>query len=169
MDFDASPIAPDEWCPAVIVRPKVLRTFSPSAVAVRLCAVMFVVLSTYNPSGASYVHWLQDRWPEDWMLLVPVAVVYGFVYFFLAQTTVRALHAIGIGLTIAVLGSLVWVLVDVGVLVLSGLGDVATLASLYVRSVADGGHVLDADLDPAHRAGDRRCSRPCVVVEMFRP
>lgn len=111
----------------MIVRPKVLRTFSPSAVAVRLCVALFVVLSTYNPSGASYVHWLQDRWPEDWMLLLPVAVVYGFVYFFLAQTTVRALHLVGIGLTIAVLGSIVWVLVDVGVLVLTGPGDVATL------------------------------------------
>lgn len=119
----------------MIVKPKVLRTFSPSAVAVRLCAVMFVVLSTYNPSGASYVHWLQDRWPEDWMLLLPVAVVYGFVYFFLAQTTVRALHAIGIGLTIAVLGSLVWVLVDVGVLALSGFGDVATLALYMVGAL----------------------------------
>ena len=61
------------------------------------------------------------------MLLLPIAVVYGFVYFFLAQTTVRALHVIGIGLTVAVLGSIVWVLVDIGVLVLSGPGDFATL------------------------------------------
>ena len=111
----------------MIVRPPILRTFSPSAVAVRLCVALFAVLSTYNPSGASYVHWLLDRWPQDWMLLVPVAVVYGFVYYFLARTTLRALRLVGIGLTIAVLGSIVWVLLDLGVLVISGPGDVATL------------------------------------------
>lgn len=118
----------------MIVRPPILRTFSVSAIAVRLCVALFVVLSTYNPSGASYLHWLQERWPEDWMLLVPIAVVYGFVYFFLAQTTIRALHLVGIGLTIAVLGAIVWVLLDLGVLVISGLGDIATLL-LYMFGV----------------------------------
>lgn len=111
----------------MIVRPPILRTFSPSAVAVRVCVALFIVLSTYNPSGASYVHWVLDRWPQDWMLLVPIALVYGAVYFFLARTTVRALRVIGIGLTIALLGSIVWLLLDLGVLVLSGPADVATL------------------------------------------
>lgn len=61
------------------------------------------------------------------MLLVPIAVVYGFVYYFLIRTALRALRPAGIGLTIAVLGSSVWVLLDLGVLVISGPGDVATL------------------------------------------
>lgn len=115
----------------MIVRRPSLRTFGPSAVAIRLCVALFAVLSTYNPSGASYVHWLLDRWPQDWMLQVPVAVVYGFVYYFLARTTLRALRLVGVGLTIAVLGSIVWVLLDLGVLVISGPGDVATL-TLYM-------------------------------------
>jgi hypothetical protein len=111
----------------VIVRPAIPRTFSPSAVAVRLCVTLFAVLSTYNPSGASYVHWLLDRWPQDWMLLLPVAVAYASVYYILIRATLRALRPAGIGLTIAVLGSIVWVLLDLGVLVISGPGHVATL------------------------------------------
>ena len=117
----------DESCPDVIVRPRILRTFGPSAVALRLCVALFAVLSTYNPSGASYVHWLLDRWPQDWMLLVPVAVIYGFVYYILIRSTLRALRLAGIGLTLALLGTIVWVVLDLGVLVISGPGDVATL------------------------------------------
>jgi hypothetical protein len=111
----------------VIVQPPIPRTFGPSAAAARLCVALFAVLSTYNPSGASYVHWLLDRWPQDWMLQVPVAVVYGFIYYFLIRAALRALRPAGIGLTIAVLGSIVWVLLDLGALVISGPGDVATL------------------------------------------
>ena len=118
---------PNERCPTCDRPAGDPAYVSASAVAARLCVALFAVLSMYNPSGVSYVHWLLDRWPQDWMLQVPIAAVYGFVYYFLIRAALRALRPAGIGLTIAVLGSAVWVLLDLGVLVISGPGDVATL------------------------------------------
>lgn len=112
-------------------KPKKLRQFTVTSFLIRLVATLFVVLSTYNPSGFSYVHWLLQGRPGDALLQIAVAIVYVVAYYVFLMTTLRALHVSGIVLTVALLASLVWVLIDMGAIALTGIGDVASIA-LYM-------------------------------------
>ncbi len=80
----------------------------------RLLGPLFLVLSTYNPSGGSLWHWTRAAWPEDWLLLLPVILGYLIVYVLALRITYRSLRVPGIGLTIAMIGSVVWVAVYSG-------------------------------------------------------
>lgn len=113
------------------VKPKKLRSFTLTSFLIRLTATLFVVLSTYNPSGHSYVHWLASSWPRDWLLQGAAGIVYVVVYYLFFMTTIRSLHVTGIVLTTALLASLVWVMLDLGIVVLTGIGDFASIA-LYI-------------------------------------
>lgn len=113
------------------VKPKKLRSFTLTSFLIRLTATLFVVLSTYNPSGHSYVHWLATRWPEDWLLQGAAGILYGLAYYLFFMTTLRSIHVTGIVLMIALLASVVWVMLDFGLISLTGVGDFATIA-LYI-------------------------------------
>lgn len=115
-------------------RPKKLRQFRLLSFLIRVCATLFVVLSTYNPSGVSYVHWLSRAWPQDWLLQVPVGVVYLLVYYILIRTTVRAIRITGIVLVTALLASAVWVMMDAGIIAIRDVDDLATIL-LYMLGV----------------------------------
>lgn len=92
------------------------RNFSPAMFFVRLFGVLFFVTSTYNFSGYSLWHWIQRSWPEQWMLILPVAFVEVVILVLLARTTLRSLRPAGIALTVALMGSAVWVLADNGLI-----------------------------------------------------
>lgn len=90
-----------------------------------------MVLSTYNPTGWSFIHWVRSDWPGDWMLQVPCLAFYVLGYTLLFRALFRSLRLGGIGLAVALEGALVWVLADAGLVALDGAGDLATVA-LYM-------------------------------------
>jgi hypothetical protein len=111
----------------VRARPKKLRQFRTISFLIRACATLFLVMSTYNPTGTSYVHWLEASWPEDWLLQSAAAIGYVIVYTLLLRTTVRAMRLTGIALVTALLAAFVWVLLDAGVLSIDGPDDLAII------------------------------------------
>ena len=106
------------------------RRFDFWAFLIRFCAALFIVFSTYNPSGFSYYHWVVDTWPRDWLLQVPILPLYLVAYGLLLRATFRGLRPIGIILTIALMGAMGWLLIDMGLIRLASLGDLGLL-SLY--------------------------------------
>jgi hypothetical protein len=118
----------------VRARPKKLRQFRVLSFLIRTCATLFLAFSTYNPSGISYVHWLEASWPEDWPLQTAVAIAYVIVYALLLRTTVRAIRITGIALVTALLGAMVWVLIDAGVVTIEGVDDLAIIL-LYMFGI----------------------------------
>jgi hypothetical protein len=111
------------------------RNFRPSMFLTRLFGVLFVIFSTYNPTGWSLLHWLANAWPRDWTLLVPIGVLYAVIYFLLIRAAYRSLRPSGIALAIALLGSIVWVLVDAGIVPLDSAGDLGVVL-LYMAGGA---------------------------------
>jgi hypothetical protein len=93
----------------------------------RLFGVLFVVFSTYNPSGWSIWHWFENAWPRDWTLLLPLALLYVVAYILLTLAAYRALRPSGIALALSFIGSVVWVLVDAGLVPLKEEGDFAII------------------------------------------
>jgi hypothetical protein len=89
----------------------------------RLFGVLFMVFSTYNPTGWSLWHWFGTGWPRDWTLLLPLSAAYLVAYVIIVRAAYRSLRPSGMALTIALIGSIVWVLVDAGVVPLENAGN----------------------------------------------
>jgi len=107
------------------------RNFGWSMFLTRLFGSLFLVLSTYNPSGWSLWHWTAVGWPHEWMLLLPLILTYLVVYVLVLRITYRSLRFPGIGLTVALIGSFVWVLVTAGIVPLADAGDLGIIV-LYM-------------------------------------
>ena len=84
----------------------------------RLVAALILVLLTYNPTGESAYHWVvaaigDKAFGAIHLLLVALLLVGWSVYWI---ATWRALGTLGVVLAALVLGSLIWLLFDIGLL-----------------------------------------------------
>ena len=93
----------------------------------RLVASLFLVLVSYNPSGYSYWHWLRAAMNAEPSTLGPEHFVAGVLlligWVILLAATQRSLGFFGLMLGGALLGGVVWLLIDIGIL------SVATVSS----------------------------------------
>ncbi|MCK5359885.1 MAG: hypothetical protein KAJ95_04620 [Gammaproteobacteria bacterium] len=86
---------------------------------IRLVAAMFLVFASYNPSGYSWFHWISnaaDRF-DPVILFTGVVLTIGWVIYL--RATARSLGMFGVILALAFVVSLIWVMVDFGLLSLS--------------------------------------------------
>jgi hypothetical protein len=84
----------------------------------RFIAALALVLLTYNPSGKSAYHWVSTAIADSVFgplhLLLIALLLIGWVVYWIA--TWRALGTLGVGLAALVLGAIIWLLVDIGLL-----------------------------------------------------
>ena len=84
----------------------------------RLVAALFLVLLTYNPSGHSAYHWITSAISDSAFgplhLLLVALLLIGWVIYWIA--TWRALGTLGVALAALVLGAVIWLLFDIGLL-----------------------------------------------------
>lgn len=83
----------------------------PLAILVRMLAVLFLVMGTYNPSGYSYWHWVVDGPSGYWVAKLFVLFVIVSGYLVSGYATIRSLgFYLGIPFTavILTLGWLAW-------------------------------------------------------------
>jgi hypothetical protein len=89
----------------------------------RLGLTLVLVLATYNPTRYSYVNWIRESMAGEGLeaahFLVGVVLLIGWVV--LVSATLNAMGGLGLALGVALLGTLVWFLVDIGVLSGSGM------------------------------------------------
>lgn len=83
-------------------------------------AVAFVLLAaTFNPTRYNYISWVERNFAEE----MPVALLLGLLllvgYIIYLRATLRSIGGFGMFLVLAIVGSLVWVLYDYGLLTLS--------------------------------------------------
>jgi hypothetical protein len=109
--------------------------FNAASVAIRFAVALVLVFATYNPSGWSYVHWAIQPLPEFSPLkgLVGVVLVIGYTMF--VRATGRSLGLLGVLLTAAFFGLLVWLIVDVGILPLDSVEAVTWVVLFILASV----------------------------------
>jgi len=84
----------------------------------RFVAALVLVIVTYNPSGKSAFHWIgsaiaaSDFGPVHLILLAVLTI--GWVVYWVA--TWRALGSLGVTLAVVLLGAIIWLLFDIGLL-----------------------------------------------------
>ncbi len=77
--------------------------------------VAFVLLAaTFNPTEWNYARWAQANWGDQ----MPLVVLFGLLllvgYIIYLRATLRSIGAFGMGLVLAIVAALLWVLYDFG-------------------------------------------------------
>jgi hypothetical protein len=85
-------------------------------VIIRIVVSIALVLLTYNPSGYSFVHWVLDDLSSFDAVKAFVGVVLVAAWVVFVRTTRTSLGTLGILLSALLLGTLVWLLFDLGLL-----------------------------------------------------
>lgn len=85
---------------------------------VRFIGALVLVLVTYNPSGQSAYHWISSAIAESafgplHLILVAILLI-GWVIYWIASW--RALGVLGVVLAGVLLGAVIWLLIDIGLL-----------------------------------------------------
>jgi hypothetical protein len=92
----------------------------------RLLFTLAVVMLTFNPTGYSYVHWLNGSWSASPNTLGPEHAVAGIALFggwlIVVTATQRALGSLGLLVLAAFLAALVWWLFDAHWLTMASAG-----------------------------------------------
>jgi Family of unknown function (DUF6524) len=96
--------------------------FSVGSFFLRAAFALALVLLTYNPSGYSYVHMLQDGFPK----ITPLEAICGIVlligWFVYLSATLRSIGVPGMLLAFALFAALIWLIVSWGWVTLSDTG-----------------------------------------------
>ena len=94
------------------------RDFNGMSFAWRLVASLILVVTTYNPSGYSYLHWLSNSMRDGRLgpehFVAGVLVIIGWVILLVAAQ--RSLGTWGMILGAALIGGFIWWLTDFGIL-----------------------------------------------------
>jgi hypothetical protein len=101
----------------------------------RWLATMFLVLATYNPSGYSYYHWVSELDVSNWILKLLVAVVLAILYATFGLATRRSLGRLGIAAWLLFFAVVTWMMIDLGLIRITGSGTVATLFLVDLANV----------------------------------
>ena len=77
----------------------------------------FLLLTlTYNPTEWNFVRWSRESYDDFLSLVVLLGLVLAIGYIIYLRATVRSIGGVGMLLVLAVVGALLWVLYDLGLL-----------------------------------------------------
>lgn len=82
--------------------------------ALRLAFALVLVLLTFNPSEYSYYHWIVASFEQFNVLVIPAGIVLLIGWTIYMRATLRSLGPWGLALCFGLFGSLLWVVIDWG-------------------------------------------------------
>lgn len=97
---------------------------SAGGIVIRIAFALILVLLTYNPSPYSYYDWIIQSFEVFNVLVIPAGIILLIGWSIYIRATLRSLGTWGLTLTFALFGSLLWVIIDWGVV---GINNVAAL------------------------------------------
>ncbi|MEP3636117.1 MAG: DUF6524 family protein [Paracoccaceae bacterium] len=99
-----------------------------------VCAFALLAL-TYNPTQYNYVRWVLDFGRDNMSVAVLLGLLLLVAYIIYLRATLRSIGAFGMALILALIGALLWVLYDFGVLTLNDPGLITWLGLLALSLV----------------------------------
>ncbi len=82
--------------------------------------VAFALLAaTFNPTDWNYIHWARVNFNDQMSITVLMGLLLLVGYIIYMRATLRSIGAFGMGLVLAVVAAILWVLYDYGVLTLT--------------------------------------------------
>ena len=92
------------------------KTFNTTSFFIRLFFALFLVFATYNPSDYSFYQWLRQSIEQGFQPLIifcGVILLIGWAIYI--RATITSLGIIGLFLAFAFFGSLLWMVIDMGI------------------------------------------------------
>ena len=92
------------------------KAFNLESFLVRLFFALVLVFATFNPSGYSFYHWVlktMEAGFEPLMVFAGIVLLIGWVIYI--RATITSLGLIGLILAFAFFGSLLWIVIDWGI------------------------------------------------------
>jgi hypothetical protein len=104
-----------------------------AGIGVRFLAALVLVLSTYNPEGYSFIHWvfMSDNGSLPLKIFTGIVLLIGWTIYI--RATLGSLGGFGMLLVVALFASLLWLLRDWGIIP-RGSYDVVAYMVLFVIS-----------------------------------
>ncbi|MEO0361093.1 MAG: DUF6524 family protein [Pseudomonadota bacterium] len=90
--------------------------------AARWIFAQVLVLASFNPTEWSYARWAASSWESDLPLVAFFGVVLLIGWIIFLRATLRSIGLVGIALILALGGTLLWVLIDRGLLTVDDVG-----------------------------------------------
>ena len=100
---------------------------------IRWAVALTLVFATFNPSPYSYYAWVGGGGTDGLPLKALAGVVLLIVYIIFLRATWRSIGPIGLALSVAFFGAMIWVLIDFG-LIVPGRGQEMTYVVLVVMA-----------------------------------
>ena len=91
-----------------------MRPFSVSGIGVRFLVALGLVSATWNPSPYNYLAWSYTRGAEQTPVVVFVGLLLLIVWVVFLRATVRSLGPVGLALAASLAGSVLWLVLDYG-------------------------------------------------------
>lgn len=83
---------------------------------IRWAAALILVFITYNPTNQNYVRWAMDNYATNLSVVILLGLILFVAYAVFIRATLQSIGKVGIGLVLAVIAVLLWVLYDKGLL-----------------------------------------------------
>ncbi len=83
---------------------------------IRWAAALILVFITYNPTSLNYVRWAMDSYATNLSVVILLGLILFVAYAVFVRATLQSIGKVGIGMIIAVIAVLLWVLYDKGLL-----------------------------------------------------
>lgn len=81
-------------------------------ILIRWLIAFALLAATFNPTQYNFVQWAMEAWKEQTPQIVLAALLLLTGYVIYLRATLRSIGAFGMVLVIAIVGALIWVLVD---------------------------------------------------------
>ncbi len=106
-------------------------------VFLRWLFAFLLLMLTYNPTDWNYVRWALENYEQFLSMTVLLGLVLIIGYIIYLRATIRSIGAFGMLLVLAVIGALLWVLYDLGLLDLENT-DINVWLGIFAMSVVLG-------------------------------
>ena len=83
---------------------------------IRWAAALILVFTTYNPTSFNYVRWAMESYSTNLSVVILLGLILFVAYAIFVRATLQSIGKVGIGLVLAVIAVLLWVLYDKGLL-----------------------------------------------------
>ena len=94
-----------------------------------------LIAATFNPTELNYVRWAMANYSDNLSIAVLLGLILLISYIIYLRATLRSIGAFGMFLILAVVGALIWVLFDFGLLELGNRDAVVWLGIFAMSAV----------------------------------
>lgn len=111
------------------------KDLSSAGILIRIAFALVLVLLTYNPSAYSYYDWVVQSFEAFNVLVIPAGIILLIGWTIYIRATLRSLGAWGLILTFALFGSLLWVIIDWGVVDINNISALTWIVEIIMALV----------------------------------